>query len=91
MQEKTLADETARIVSKVYEKPRGSRGLEGNDRSDHISLEFSNISILKRSYKELPTVKIYSTCEKNMTAHDTCDVIRKNIGNHTAGFIVNWW
>ena len=64
MQEKTLADEPARIVGKVYEKPRGPRGLEGNDRSDHISLESSNISILKRSYKELLTVKIYSTGEK---------------------------
>jgi hypothetical protein len=58
MQEKTLADEPARIVGKVYEKPRGSRGSEGNDRSDHISLEFSNIVIFKRSYKELLTVKI---------------------------------
>jgi hypothetical protein len=64
MQEKTLADEPARIVGKVYEKPRGSRGLEGNDRSDHISLESSNISILKRSYKELLTVKNYITREK---------------------------
>lgn len=68
MQEKTLADEPARVVRKVYEKPRGSRGLEGNDRSDHISLESSNISILKRSYKELLTVKIYSTREKK---HDS--------------------
>lgn len=58
MQEKTLADEPARIVGKVYEKPCGSRGREGNDRSDHISLEFSNIVIFKRSYKELLTVKI---------------------------------
>ena len=49
MQEKTLADEPAKIIGKVYEKPRGSRGLEGNDRSDHINLETSNISILKRS------------------------------------------
>jgi hypothetical protein len=58
MQEKTLADEPARIVGKVYEKPCGSRSSEGNDRSDHISLEFSNIVIFKRSYKELLTVKI---------------------------------
>ena len=57
MQEKTLADEPTGVVGKVYEKPRGSRGLEGNDRSDHISLESSNISILKRSHKELVTVK----------------------------------
>jgi hypothetical protein len=49
MQEKTLADEPARIVSKVYEKPRRSRGHKGNDRSDHISLETSDISIFKRS------------------------------------------
>lgn len=63
MQEKTLADEPARIVGKVYEKSRGSRGLEGNDRSDHISLKFSDIGILKRSYKELLTVKDYSTRE----------------------------
>jgi hypothetical protein len=63
MQEKTLAHEPARIVGKVYEKPRGSCGLEGNDRSDHISLESSNISILKRSYKELLTIKNYSTRE----------------------------
>jgi hypothetical protein len=64
MQEKTLADEPARIVGKVYEKPRGSGGLEGNDCSDHISLESSDISILKRSCKELLTVKNYSTREK---------------------------
>jgi hypothetical protein len=64
MQEKTLADDPARIVGEVYEKPRGSRGREGNDCSDHISLESSNISILKRSYKELLTVKNYSTHEK---------------------------
>ena len=63
MQEKTLADEPARIVSKVYEKPCGSRGLEGNDCGDHISLKFSNTGILKRSYKELLTVEYY-TLEK---------------------------
>lgn len=63
MQEKTLTDQPARIVGKVYEKPRGSRGLEGNDRSDYISLESSDICILKRSYKELLTVKDYSTRE----------------------------
>ncbi len=64
MEEKTLTDEPARVVGKVYEKPRGSRGLEGNDRSDHISLESPNISIFKRSYKELLTVKNYSSREK---------------------------
>jgi hypothetical protein len=91
MQEKTLADDPARIIGKIYEKPHSSRGLEGNDRSDHISLESSNIIILKRSYKELLTVKNHSTREKSMTAHDACDVVRKKIGNHRVGITINWW
>jgi hypothetical protein len=91
MQEKTLAHEPARIVGKVYEKPRGSCGLEGNDRSDQISLESSKISILKGSYKELLTVKFYiREKKKSMTAHDACDVVRKKIGNHLVGFTINW-
>lgn len=53
MQEKALANKSARVVGKVYEKSRSSRGDERSDRSDHISLESSTISILKRSYKEL--------------------------------------
>jgi hypothetical protein len=55
VQEKTQADNPARVVGKVYEKLGGSRGLEGSDRSDHIYLESTTI-ILKRSYKELLTV-----------------------------------
>jgi hypothetical protein len=58
IQEKAFTDEPARIVCKVDEKPCGSRGLERNDRIDHVSLEFSNIITFKRSYKELLTVKI---------------------------------
>jgi hypothetical protein len=91
MQEKTLADEPARIVGKVYEKPRGSRGFERNDRSDHISLEYSDISVLKGSYKELLTVNNYSTRENSMTAHDACDIVRKKIGNHLVGITINCW
>jgi hypothetical protein len=64
MQEKTLADEPARIVGKVYEKPCGARSLEGNHRSDHVSLKSSNIIIFERSYKELLTVKFEGTREK---------------------------
>lgn len=91
MQEKTLADDPARIVGKVYEKSRGSRGREGNDRGDHISLESSDISILKRSYKELLTIKNWVTHEKSVRAHDSCDVVRKKVGNHLVSFTIHWW
>jgi hypothetical protein len=56
VQEKTLANKPARVVGKVYEKLRSSRGLEGSDRGDHIRLESSTIIILKRPYKKLLTV-----------------------------------
>jgi hypothetical protein len=56
MQEKTLADKSARVVGKVDEKPSSSLGLKGSDRSDHISLESFGIINFKRSYKELPAV-----------------------------------
>jgi len=65
VQEKTLADESARVIGHVYEKTVGSRSLEGNDRSDHIGLESSNISILKRSYKDLLIVN-----KLNMKKHN---------------------
>lgn len=63
MQKKALADEPAGIVGEVYEKPRGSCGLEGSDSGDHIDLELFDIIILKGSYKQLlainnTTVKI---------------------------------
>jgi hypothetical protein len=56
MQEKTLADESARVVGKVDEKLCSSLGLEGSDRSDRISLESFGIINVKRSYKELLAV-----------------------------------
>ena len=55
MQKKAFADEPARIVAKVYEKPRGSCGLEGSDRSSHINGELFKI-ILKRPHKQLVAV-----------------------------------
>ena len=56
MQKKAFADEPARIVAKVYEKPRGSCGLEGSDRSGHINGELLKIIILKRPHKQLVAV-----------------------------------
>jgi len=50
MQEKTLADESARVVGNVDEKLSSSLGLEGSDRSDRISLESFDIIVFKRSY-----------------------------------------
>jgi len=56
VQKKAFADEPARVVGEVYEKPRGSCGLEGSDSGDHIDLELFNIIILKGSYKQLLAV-----------------------------------
>jgi hypothetical protein len=56
MQEKTLADESARVVGNVDEKLSSSLGLEGSDRSDRISLESFDIIVFKRSYEELLAV-----------------------------------
>ena len=78
MQKKAFADEPAGIVGEVYEKPRGSCGLEGNDSSDYINLELLNIIILKGSYKQLLAVN--DTAVKIVgQAHDPCDAVRKEI------------
>ena len=47
VQKKAFADEPAGIVGEVYEKPRGSCGLEESDSGDHINLELFRIIILK--------------------------------------------
>ena len=80
MQKKALADEPARIVGEVYEKPRGSCGLKGGDSSDHIDLELFNIIVLKGSYKQLLAVN--NTAVKTVrvrAAHDSCDGVWKEI------------
>lgn len=56
MQKKAFADEPAGIVGEVYEKSRGSCGLERSDGSDYINLELLNIIILKGPYKQLLAV-----------------------------------
>jgi hypothetical protein len=49
VQKKPFADVPARVVGEVYEKPRGPRGLEGSDSSDHINLELFKVIIFKGS------------------------------------------
>lgn len=56
MQKKAFADVPAGIVGEVYEKPRGSCGLEGSDSSDYINLESFKIIVFKGSYKQLLAV-----------------------------------
>lgn len=88
MQKKAFADVPAGIVGEVYEKPRGSCGLEGSDSSDYINLELFKIIIFKGSYKQL--LGLSNTAVKNLgAAHDSGDAVWKEIRNHITSITIH--